>query len=130
MPWGGLISARGNRSVAVMPDEDPIGAMGGPDLADQGIARLVMQFLEGRGFHHKTPFRGRGLNAAGLLGRDQKNDFAHTWWSYSSHGSTLPGSARIGVLPGIRGSVIESSPADMAALALAPAGQRWPPMAT
>jgi hypothetical protein len=52
--------------------------MGGPDLADQGIARLVVQFFEGRGFHHEPPFRGRGHDPAGLLGRDQKNDLAHT----------------------------------------------------
>jgi hypothetical protein len=78
MPLGGLISARGDRRVVITPDPYPVGAMGGPDLADQGIARLVVQFFEGRGFHHELPFRGRGHDPAGLLGRDQKNDLAHT----------------------------------------------------
>jgi hypothetical protein len=115
MPLGGLISARGDRRVVITPDPDPVGAMGGPDLADQGIARLVVQFFEGWGFHHKPPFLGLGFNPAGLLGRDQKNNLSHTCCFGSSHGSTLPGSTRIGVLPGIRGSVIERAPAGMAA---------------
>ena len=42
MPLGGLISARGGRRVVITPDPDPVGAMGGPDLADQGIACLVV----------------------------------------------------------------------------------------
>jgi hypothetical protein len=130
MTLGGLISAGGDSSVVGTPDPDPVGAMGGSDLADQGIARLVVQFLEGRGRYHKPPFRGHGLNAAWLLGRDQKNDLAHTSCFGSSRGSTLTGSTRIGVLPGIRGSVIERPPARMAALPLAPAPQGWPPVAT
>jgi len=78
MPLGWLISARGDRSVAAAADPDPISGVGGPDLADQGITSLMVQFLKGRGLHHKRPIRGGGLDAAGLLGRDQKNDLAHT----------------------------------------------------
>lgn len=127
MPLGGVISARGNRRVVITPDPYPVGAMRGSDLADQGIARLVVQFLEGRGFHHKPPFRGLGFNPAGLLSSDQKNNLAHTCCFGCSHGSTLPGSTPIGVLLGIRGSVIERAPAGLAAQPLAPAPQGWPP---
>jgi len=42
MPLGGLISAGGDPRVAGAADPDPIGAVGGPDLADQGIASLVV----------------------------------------------------------------------------------------
>jgi hypothetical protein len=115
MPLGGLISARRDRRTVFTPDLNPVGAMRGPDLADQGIARLVVQFFEGRGFHHEPPFLGLGFNPAGLVGRDHKNNLSHTCCFGTSHGSTLPGSTRIGVLPGIRGSGIERAPAGMAA---------------
>jgi len=130
MTLGGLISAGELRIVVGAADADPVGGVGGPDLADQGIAGLMVQFLKGRGFHRKAPIRGGGLDTAGLLGRDQKNDLAHTCCFGSSYGSTLAASTRIGVLPGIRGSVIERPPAGMAALPLAPLPQGWPPMAT
>jgi len=130
MTLGGLISASELRIVVGAADADPVGGVGGPDLADQGIAGLMVQFLKGRGFDRKAPIRGGGLDTAGLLGRDQKNDLAHTCCFGSSYGSTLAASTRIGVLPGIRGSVIERSPAGMAALPLAPLPQGWPPMAT
>jgi hypothetical protein len=127
MTLRGLISAPEDRIVAGTPDPDPVGAMGWSDLPDQSIARLVVQFLEGRGFHHKPPFRGLGFNPAGLLSSDQKNNLAHTCCFGCSHGSTLPGSTPIGVLLGIRGSVIERAPAGLAAQPLAPAPQGWPP---
>jgi hypothetical protein len=78
MTLGGFISACEHRIVVGAADADPVGGVGGPDLADQGIAGLMVQFLKGRGLHHKRPIRGGGLDAAGLLGRDQKNDLAHT----------------------------------------------------
>jgi len=130
MPLSGLISVGRDRSVAGVANADPICGVGGADQADHGITGLVVQFLEGRGLHHKPPFRGRGLNAAWLLGRDQKDDLAHTLCFGSSRGSTLTASIRIGVLPGIRGSVIERPPAGMAALTLVPApkgGHPWQP---
>ena len=130
MPLRGLISAPEDSRVAGTLDPDPVGAMAWSDLPNQSIARLVVQFLKGRGRDHKPPFRGRGLNAAWLLGRDQEDDLAHTSCFGSSRGSTLTGSTRIGVQPGIRGSVIERPPAWMAALPLAPAPQGWPPVAT
>ena len=130
MTLRGLIAAPEDSSVAGTPDPDPVGAMGRSDLPDQSIARLVVQFLEVRGRDHKPPFRGRGLNAAWLLGRDQEHNLAHPSCFGSSRGFTLPGSTRIGVQPGIRGSVIERPPAWMAALPLAHAPQGRRIMAT
>jgi hypothetical protein len=130
MTLGGLISAGEHRIVVGAADADPVGGVGGPDLADQGIAGLMVQFLKGRGFHRKAPIRGGGLDTAGLLGRDQKNDLAHRSSFAYFGGSTLAGNTRVGVQPGIRGSVIESPPAGMDDLPLAPLPQGWPPMAT
>jgi hypothetical protein len=65
-----------------------------------------------------------------LLGRDQEDDLAHASCFGSSRGFTLTGLTRIGVQPGIRGSVIERPPAWMAALPLAPAPQGRRTMAT
>jgi hypothetical protein len=78
MPLGGLISAGGDRSVAGAANADPIRGVGGADQANHGITGLVVQFLKGWGFHDQGPIRSRGFDPARLLGRDQKNNLAHS----------------------------------------------------
>jgi hypothetical protein len=78
MPMGRLISAGGDHSVAGAANADPIRGVGGADQANHGITGLVVQFLKRWGFHDQAPIRSRGFDPARLIGRDQKNDLAHS----------------------------------------------------
>jgi hypothetical protein len=78
MPMGGLISAGRDRCVAGAANADSIGGVGGADQTNYGITGLVVQFLKGWGFHDQAPIWSRGFDPARLLGRDQKNDLAHS----------------------------------------------------